>query len=129
MNEYEYGQSNFLPVGAVASLNGLSSTLCWGLLFVEREGVTRLFLMQKKFLYTKPPEDSTTPQQVAGWYFSNLVNMSQPIYAINSAYPLCITTSIQMHVAGAMEMGALIQKSHSTQSEFINGSQWQKWTW
>lgn len=55
-------QSNFLPVGAMASLNGLSSTLCWGLLFVEREGGDKAVLDAKKILYTKPPEDSTTLQ-------------------------------------------------------------------
>jgi len=36
------------------------------LLFVEREGADKAVFDAKKFLYMKPPEDSTTLQQVAG---------------------------------------------------------------
>jgi hypothetical protein len=90
------------------------------LLFVERKGADKAVFDATKFLYTKPPEDTTTLQQVAGRYFSNLVNMSQTIHTINSTYPLCIATSIDMHVAGALEMGVLIPKLHSTQREFTD---------
>jgi hypothetical protein len=34
--------------------------------FVEREGVDKAVFDAKKFPYTKPPEDSTTLQQLAG---------------------------------------------------------------